>query len=532
MKKKKQKSAYSSSSTQNKTKSNKLKTGLVIGGVSLAVLALAGGLSAFFIGNNKNDNKTPIDTGSSVTDKIDFAEYNLPDEFNFATYSVYKISDKFDLFSSSDIGTYILNEETKNIEFFRSSRISATYDEVINGFKYFWFSDNTLIRFNVETGESENVMLNSGVSFNTIRFVGHEDNLLYVAGHTSGSPSDYYFVVFDIETNTSEVFELTSAQYNSARRLVDLGDYYYLGYDVINDSSYTGNSILINKTTKEVKIVSGGTLAGKYYDYILRENKLYGIFRDSSTSTGAGFLGSLDLSTATLTEIKSAGYSGCAITGLENGLVVYYPSNSNTGSMTWSTKPYYMKYSDETITDIYLGSSSSSIGVYNVNGKLLFSPNSSNNSNYACLAEFNEETLTLDKVYTESVASGSGDYVYIKKLNDKYYAYSGSSVVNYRYAEIEFLENGDINFKSISLRGSTSIDYKIKDNVYLFESSGLITYYDFATDTYRSLKSLGSGDSIEEIQIEDNLVYIYASDNMKYELNLDTITFKAVAYWE
>ena len=97
-----------------------------------------------------------------------------------------------------------------------------------------------------------------------------------------------------------------------------------------------------------------------------------------------------------------------------------------------------------------------------------------------------------------------------------------------------FNDNGEISFKNLTLKTNpTYTKYQVGEKKYIIEDSGL-KYYDFENDIYKSLKSVSSSSSCDVVQldIKDNIATIYASNNVKYEFNLETLTFKAVAYWE
>ena len=66
------------------------------------------------------------------------------------------------------------------------------------------------------------------------------------------------------------------------------------------------------------------------------------------------------------------------------------------------------------------------------------------------------------------------------------------------------------------------------------EKNTTLNLYKDENDIYKSLKSVSSSSSCDVVQldIKDNIATIYASNNVKYEFNLETLTFKAVAYWE
>ena len=529
MKKKKQKSAYSSSSTQNKTKSNKLKTGLVIGGVSLAVLALAGGLSAFFIGNNKNDNKTPIGIGSTVTDKADFAEYELPGDLNFGSFNVYNISDKFTMFTSSNVGTYILNEETKDFEYVSSSYLSSYSDEIeleaINGFRYFLFADYSFIRINIETGKFEKIDLNLTYNPTNFKILGFQNNLLYFKYYTTGI-SNYTFSILNTENNIVELeIKLSdSTQYNYLNQVIDIGDY-YLGCSATGSSNY--GSLLINKSSSVIISVANASL---YSDnYVVKNNYLYGVFKNSSSGS---VFGKIDLSTGIFTNISSYSYANAEIKELEHGLLIfksYSVSNLFNMNSAYSTsRSLYYNFEDETTTELEYGGGDTFLTYY-INDVVFYSISSSYNNNRSAIAVFNEDTLDLDIVYT-SPASGSSGSAFITELKGKYYVYDKTSGTSY-ISEIEFLTDNAYKFNLLSISVTIDKGFEIKDNVYIFEGNTGICYYNFENDVFKRLIN-NTKISINEIQVEDNLVYIYCDDNIKYELNLDTIILKAVAYWE
>ena len=107
--------------------------------------------------------------------------------------------------------------------------------------------------------------------------------------------------------------------------------------------------------------------------------------------------------------------------------------------------------------------------------------------------------------------------------------FESSCSLSIKFSTTSFSLSLPFNLLSISV----TIDkgFEIKDNVYIFEGNTGICYYNFENDVFKRLIN-NTKISINEIQVEDNLVYIYCDDNIKYELNLDTIILKAVAYWE
>ncbi len=151
---------------------------LIIDLASLGIgLAVAGGVGGYFVAGALNENKIPTNQNGEITSQVELTDYNLPEEFNYVSYTIYEINDKFAMFSSSSVGSYILNKETKDFIFFNSSSISE-HSEIINENMYFWLSNYNLFKFNVITGAYETVSLNSGVAFTNLSFIGYSgDNI-------------------------------------------------------------------------------------------------------------------------------------------------------------------------------------------------------------------------------------------------------------------------------------------------------------------------------------------------------------------
>ena len=76
----------------------------------------------------------------------------------------------------------------------------------------------------------------------------------------------------------------------------------------------------------------------------------------------------------------------------------------------------------------------------------------------------------------------------------------------------------------------TADSVKLAENKYLYISDG-IKYYDFETDMYKSLAS-SSSLKVKDVQVNGNIAIIYASNHIKYEFNMESLSFKTIAYWE
>lgn len=198
---------------------------LIVGLAGLGIgLAVAGGVGGYFIANSTKEQKEE----NAVVAQEDFTDYNLPAEFNYVSYTLYDISENFSMFSSSSLGMYLLNKETKEFSFFNSSYISASgaVSDEVNGFKYLWLNNKNLFKINTKTGDYEIVSLNSGVAFTYLYFIGHDGNRIFIKGN--GSSNDYYFLVFDTEKYESDVYSITWSSYYDVDLAIDLGDYYFL----------------------------------------------------------------------------------------------------------------------------------------------------------------------------------------------------------------------------------------------------------------------------------------------------------------
>jgi hypothetical protein len=169
---------------------------------------------------------------------------------------------------------------------------------------------------------------------------------------------------------------------------------------------------------------------------------------------------------------------------------------------------------------------------YIIDGKLLICPQTTTSNRYGTIAVFNESTKSLETIFTALVSSSSSSYSYctIYEFNGKYYVSADGS----NFALMTKNKDGEFEFKTINLKCNlTSTKYKLDDDKYLFVDNG-IKYYDFATDTYKVLLSGNSSNSysIKDLSVDGDIVTIYVDNNVKYEFNLKSLTFKAVAYWQ
>lgn len=512
-----------------------MSKGLIIGLAGLGIgLAVAGGVGGYFI--NDAFSKKNVQIPEEVPDKNiehvvgDYNDYDFPEEFNYVSHTIYNIGEKFALFSSQTIGCYVLNKETKEFNFFNSSSVS-THSKEINGHVYFWLSNNNLFRFNVETGEHEIVSMNSGVAFSSLYFIGYQGNTLLMRGMSSGySTTSYYFVAFDTEKGESTVVSLTNTQYNRAYLALDLGDCYWLTY-TYSASSGSGDydTYLVNKVNKEIT-----TLTNCYvYDetkYYVKGKKVYALCRyNSSYSLCVIDISSGEVSKLEASQLTTSGkFYEC-----EKGLVYSYVREVNSSSYS-SYYAYYISFADDSITTIQNNGSNAYIYSYIINGKLLMTPSSSSNSGRnGTLATFNESTKTLDTIYTALITSSSSTFCTIYEFEGEYYVSADSS----NFAKMTFKSDGGYEFKNINLKVVPSNkNVKLGENRYLFLDSG-VKYYDFENDVYKNLITSSSSSSsgattVTDYEIKGDVVVIYASNHIKYEFNMKSLSFRIVAYWE
>lgn len=502
---------------------------LIIGLASLGIgLAVAGGVGGYFVADALNENKIPTNQNGEITSQVDITDYNLPEEFNYVSYTIYEINDKFAMFSSSSVGSYILNKETKDFIFFNSSSISE-HSEIINENMYFWLSNYNLFKFNVNTGAYETVSLNSGVAFTNLSFIGYSgDNIILKGSSNATSSLEYYFAIYNTMSGDCEVVEISNSQYNYTTNCLDLGNYFYFTriYDLSSGSTSTYSSYLYNKESKQLTTIDSYYLLDED-TFIVKENKMYAAMRNGTSTS----LCNVNLTNGQVSVLQSSISTNGKFSELTKGFVYSYQMTLNNNGYS-SSYAYYTSYEDGSVIKIgYEDDDSIYMLTYNIEGHLLFSPRTDNSSNrYGRIAIFNEETKKLETIYTALVSSSSNSYCMIYEFDGKYFASSD----NDNFAKIAFGENGEISFKKLNLKTNpTYTKYQVGEKKYIIEDSGL-KYYDFENDIYKSLKSVSSSSSCDVVQldIKDNIATIYASNNVKYEFNLETLTFKAVAYWE
>jgi len=506
--------------------------GLIIGLAGLGVgLAVAGGVGGYFI-HDSLDKKTPTKTEENNAEVVSYTDYDFPEEFNYTSHTVYEVGEDFAMFSSQSIGMYFLNKKTKEFTFFNSSYVSSASKEV-NGQKYFWLNNNNLFKVNTETGESEIVALNSGVAFAGLSFKGYSgDKILMIGYSTSGSYStnQYYFLAYDTIKGTSDVYSITSNQYNYTEVAIDFGSCYYLSriYNSSSgSSSSTYDSYLLNKTTKEAVTVSSYYLY-KSNGYFVKDDKVYAILKKGSSN----YLSTINLSTGAVVELESITYNIGTFYEYEKGLMlcqIREINGTNYGSQYYA---YYVSFEDDSVKPLgFDGEEKTYTYAYVVNDKLVFTPYTTTTNRYGKLALFNETTKELETIYTALVSSSSSwSYCSIYEFEGRYYVSSDGG----NYALMTVASNGDFTFKRINLKCSVlSKKYELAENQYILETEGL-KYYDFENDVYKNLLSSSSSSSvkIEKLDVEGNIATIYVSNNIKYEFNLTTLSFKAIAHWE
>ncbi|MGN1201338.1 MAG: hypothetical protein ACI4R8_03690 [Candidatus Caccovivens sp.] len=506
--------------------------GLIIGLASLGVgLAAAGGVGGYFI--NDAINKTPITKEENVAvAEESYTDYDFPEEFNYTSHTVYDIGENFAMFSSQSIGMYMLNKETKAFTFFNSSYVSSVSKEV-NGHRYFWLNNNNMFKVNAETGESEIVALNSGVAFSGLYFKGYSGDKILMTGYSSSgsySSNEYYFLAYDTIKGTSDVYSITSNQYNYVDVAIDFGSSYYLSriYNTSSGSSTsTYDSYLLNKTTKEAVTVTSYYLY-KSNGYFVKDDKVYAILKKGSSNC----IATINLSTGAVAELESITYNIGTFYEYEKGLMlcqIREINGTNYGSQYYA---YYVSFEDDSVIGLTFESEDKTYTyAYEINNILVFTPYTTSSGRYAKLALFNEETKQLEMIYTSLVSSSSSwGYCSIYEYEGKYYVSSDNS----NYTLLTVTADGKFNFKRINLKCSVlAKKYEIAENQVIFETDGL-KYYDFENDIYKSLLSGSSSSTykVEKLETNGNIVTIYVSNNIKYEFNLTTLSFKAIAHWE
>lgn len=499
---------------------------LIIGMTALCLgVAVGGGVGGYFINNAIDGNSLVKEENVEIVEG--YKDYILPEDMNYTSYSIYEISDNFAMFSSSTVGMYMLNKQTKEFTFFNSSYVSS-FSDTIGDYKYFWLGNNNLFKINGQTGEYDIVALNSGVAFSSLSFIGSNGNKLFMKGSdNSNSSNQYYFLSFDTVKGQSEVFSITNSQYNQITYCVELENAYFLTrlYEVGSSSSTNYHSYLAKKEDLSITEINSYHLYSKT-SYLVKDSKMYAVMKNENYM----YMCKIDLTTGEISKLgnTTVGTGSYKFMPMKKGFIYGAVYNVNSESYSSNSTLYYISFEDDSITPLSYGDTANvSCRCFVVNGQFLVSPISTSNNRYGSLATFDEESVSLNKIYTALVSSSSSSYCVIYEFNGKYYVSSDGS----NYSKMTFKEDGAIEFARVKLKCSitTSTKYELEENKYLFVTSGL-HYYDFATDTYKLLRS---GDmKIEEMTIEDNLVYLYVNSGVKYEFNLDTLTFKAVAYWE
>ena len=499
----------------------------IIGMAGLGIgLAAIGGIGGYFLSGAIN--KQLPTNQSDVIEEINMTDFNLPEEFNYVSYTLYDINDKFAMFSSSSVGCYLLNKETKEFSFFNSSSVSNR-SKIVNGNMYFWLTNYNLFKFDVTTGVYETISLNSGVAFTNLSFIGYSGNNMILKGSSNGTGSTkYYFAIYNTISGNCEVIEISSSQYSYITDCFDLGNYFYFTrvYDSSSGSTSTYSSYLFNKESKQLTTIESYYLVDED-SLVVKENKMYAVMRNGSSTS----LCTVNLTNGGVTVLQSSVSMSGKIFELEKGFVYSYQMTLNNSSYS-SVYAYYTSYEDDSVVKIgYEDEDNLYMITYNIEGHLLFSPRTdSSSSRYGRIAIFNEETKKLETIYTALVSSSSSSYCMIYEFDGEYFVSSD----NDNFAKLIIGENGEISFKKLNLKTNpTRNKYQISEHKYIIEDDGL-KYYDFENDIYKSLKSNGSSSYcvVEKLDIKDNIATIYASNNVKYEFNLDTLTFKAVAYWE
>lgn len=520
-KKKKQKSAYSSSSTQNKTKSNKLKTGLAIGGISLAVLALAGGLTTFLVSKNKN---VEIDNKPGVSQEVDYTEYNLPDEFNYVSVNRVELNDNFSLFYSSSVGTYLLNENTKEFKFLNSNYVSSYY---VNGDKaYIVFNNNKIHELDlisVDFISLDSVMSAMTRDFNSLTFLGViDDNMIFKGSYTAQSGSSgvtkYVLEIFNMTASSINEIELENATMSSNIKYVfDVGDYYWFTYVYDNSSSSSRDSYFVNKETFELNTIEGYYAYSSNGNFVVKDNYLYAYLRKSTSR----ILGKVDLSSFAVTELLTSSVPSSMI---DVGSGILFGNEVKVNNTSYSTGYCkYLSYTDSTLTSI--GDITDSSGYFvRVNGRIFVM-----SSNHDNVYVYNEQGSTFDTLITFNHYSGS-NLKTIVDFNGTYFI--GNT--NAGFFKLIFGDDGSISTQKSEFNfdgGYNSVN--IKDNKYLFidKNYAYVSYYDVDLDMEVEICN-SSSYGVSSYEITDNYVYIYCDNHLKYEFDLNKLITKTVAYWE
>ncbi len=521
MKNKKKKSVYSSSSTQNKTKNNKLKTGLAIGGVSLAVLALAGGLTTFFVSKNKN---VEIGNKPSVSQEVDYTEYNLPDEFNYVSVNMVELNDNFSLFYSSSVGTYLLNEETKEFKFLNSSYVSSSF---VNGDKaYIVFSNNKIYELDLISADFvslDSVMSAMTRDFNSLTFLGViDDNMIfkgsYSAQVSSSTVTKYVLEIFNMTKISVKEIELENSTMSvNIKYVFDVGDYYWFTYVYDNSSSSSRDSYFVNKETFELNTIEGYYAYSSNGNFVVKDNYLYAYLRKSSSR----ILGKVDLSSFTVTELLTGTVPSSMI---DVGSGILFGNEVSINNRSYSTSYCkYLSYADSSLSSI--GDITDSSGYFvRANGRIFVM-----SSNFDNVYVYNEQGSTFDTLVTLKHYSGS-NLKTIVYFNDTYFI--GNT--NVGFFKLIFGDDGSISTQKSEFNFDG--DYKsvkIKDNKYLFihDFYGYVYYYDVDTDMEVEI-CRSTNYKVSSYEITDDCIYIYCDNHLKYEFDLNKLITKTVAYWE
>lgn len=486
-----------------------MNKGFIIGMTGLALgSAILGGVGGYFIKKATNKDTVPVSSDVVLEEKYNY--YTLPSDFNFVGFDRYALDENVDLFSSSSLSaTYFVNKKTKEFNFLCSGS-SVKFVKVSENKFLIHTTKAPLFVFDTENFKINNIDLgiNNGSSF---AFLDSCDD--YVWFSFSDIMANVYLFKFDLGDFSYEKYTLTSSC--SGRRFVVLekDDNILL---LSRGDSGTYSSFVINKSSDELTILSNFYFFNTPV-YFMKDSKVYCLVKYSSSYSIVIF-DFEDLSVTKLPTDYSFSNTDYKAFLTENGAFLL----ASYGS---SYRSCYISFSDNSVI---------TIGFYChlvANDKLYFSNciSDENNSSYQkpILYSFNEDTKSLDNVFSGYSVTNSSVFDILEFNNSNYLHYKSSQT--HYYFEFTIDKEGKKQFKSLSMNGEILKDesYKLDDNSYLFYSSGL-HYYDFKSDTYIFLKDI----EVCSLERNDNIVTICSSDNYIYEFNVDTLSCSCVGYFE
>ncbi|MBP3431773.1 MAG: hypothetical protein J6K39_02845 [Clostridia bacterium] len=469
--------------------------GLILGMFGLGLgSALVGGVGGFLLAPQAESAQSIVDESRE--------EFKLPDEFAHVSFNRYS-SSKYDFFTSSTLNaTYTLDVEKNDFKLLYNSSLTGFYDA---GDKIFLrYSDG---RFGCLDSDREFTSVKALEKYSFLTIFGSDSSNLYLRVALNNV---YSLCVLNLETLESDVFDLNGVSSVDLGAGCVIGDYYC--FSSVGNSS-TKVLHFVNKETKDVNTVSQAGFLD-ITQFVVKDNSLYSVFAKSSSSY---VLGKIDLGTFELTSLKT--YSGSQtslkLRETELGMFVYCGAYNID----------YLSFEDDSVTSI---TTASSFGSFELGGKQYFSASKTENPS---ISVFDEETKTLVDVYVYDLTNSSNSSLYFTLANFEGHNIlelckgSSSGYVAFNATVVD----GELKLEQILLKRSISGDvFKVSKDAYIWSGSG-VEYYDFESDTYLNLVA---NSTIVELTQEGDVVTLYASDNVKYEFNVKTLSIKAVAYWE